>query len=238
MKISTFLLSMLFALWSILANAALYDRGNGMIYDSVQNITWLQNANLIASLQPGDPGYFDWGGANYWANNLIYGGFDDWRLPSAKPDILRDIDIANNYDYGDINSELGYLFFIELGNKAKYDEVGNLQFGYGLLNTSFFDYSTGNLINFINFNNYGNGYWLKENISRPVCIPGLRCNWEEKSFVFLTDVGALGPSANGYGFMAIAVRDGDVIPQVPIPAAAWLMGSGLLCMVGFFRRKN
>ena len=27
------------------ANAALYDRGNGLIYDDVLDITWLQDAN-------------------------------------------------------------------------------------------------------------------------------------------------------------------------------------------------
>ena len=30
---------------SLSVNAALYDRGNGLIYDDVLDITWLQDAN-------------------------------------------------------------------------------------------------------------------------------------------------------------------------------------------------
>ena len=31
------------------ANAALYDRGNGLIYDDILDITWLQDANYAAT---------------------------------------------------------------------------------------------------------------------------------------------------------------------------------------------
>ena len=33
------------SLITLSANAALYDRGNGLIYDDVLDITWLQDAN-------------------------------------------------------------------------------------------------------------------------------------------------------------------------------------------------
>lgn len=51
-----------------------------------------------------------------------------------------------------------------------------------------------------------------------------------------------GQHANGqtYEFYAWAVRDGDVLPMsaVPVPATAWLFGSGLLSLVGLARRKS
>ncbi len=34
---------------SLSVNAALYDRGNGLIYDDVLDITWLQDANYAAA---------------------------------------------------------------------------------------------------------------------------------------------------------------------------------------------
>jgi len=39
-----------------------------------------------------------------------------------------------------------------------------------------------------------------------------------------------------WGLNAMAVHVGDVAP-VPIPAAGWLLGSGLLGLVGVARRK-
>lgn len=35
---------------SLNAEAALYDRGNGLVYDSDQNITWIKDANLFQTL--------------------------------------------------------------------------------------------------------------------------------------------------------------------------------------------
>ena len=46
MRKSIIAVSLLFT--SLNVNAELFDRGNGMIYDSVQNITWLANANYFA----------------------------------------------------------------------------------------------------------------------------------------------------------------------------------------------
>src|SRR5712692_5471607 len=69
--------------------ATLFDRGSGLIYDSDLNITWTQNANLCVALNNcigpngGTPGAMTWDNANSWANNLVFGGFDDWRLAST-----------------------------------------------------------------------------------------------------------------------------------------------------------
>ena len=57
------------------SNAALIDRGGGLIYDSDQDLTWTQNAGMTGLLK--------WDQANAWAENLVFGGFDDWRLPTT-----------------------------------------------------------------------------------------------------------------------------------------------------------
>lgn len=45
------------------ANATLYDRGGGLIYDDVLNITWLQDANYA-------DGKMTWADADAWADGL------------------------------------------------------------------------------------------------------------------------------------------------------------------------
>ena len=43
-KILTVVLTVVLGMSGV-ANATLYDRGNGMVYDSLQNLTWLKDAN-------------------------------------------------------------------------------------------------------------------------------------------------------------------------------------------------
>jgi len=82
------------------AEAFLIDRGGGMIYDSDQNITWLQDTNL--------DGLMVWSEAMVWADQLEYGGYENWRLPSSPATAQ-----------GFINEgELGYLYYTELGNPS------------------------------------------------------------------------------------------------------------------------
>lgn len=58
-----------------IANAELIDRGNGMIYDTNQDLTWLQDADV--------KGMISWFAASSWAENLDHAGFNDWRLPET-----------------------------------------------------------------------------------------------------------------------------------------------------------
>ena len=57
------------------SNAALIDRGGGLIYDSDQDLTWTQNAGLS--------GLLNWDEATAWAENLVFGGVGGWRLPTT-----------------------------------------------------------------------------------------------------------------------------------------------------------
>ena len=62
--------------------------------------------------------------------------------------------------------------------------------------------------------------------------------WEVSLSVNRTP-GGIGTSLKSYAFFnAWAVHDGDVVSSVPVPAAAWLFGSGLLGLIGMTRRKK
>ena len=64
-----------------MASATLWDRGGGLIYDDHLNITWLQDANYAKTSGYDSDGLMNWANAVDWADNLIYGGYNDWRLP-------------------------------------------------------------------------------------------------------------------------------------------------------------
>lgn len=96
------------------ASATLIDRGNGMIYDSAQDITWLQDANYAKTSGYDTDGLMNWQEAKNWAENLSYGGYDDWRLWSA---LDADGDTCSGTSC--TGSELGHLFYVDGGLTAK-----------------------------------------------------------------------------------------------------------------------
>jgi len=100
------------------ARATLFDRGSGLIYDSDQDITWLQNANLAGS-------ELTWEGAVGWADGLMFGGFSDWRLPiTVQPDITCSNQTPftgfpnQGYGTGCTGSEMGHLFNVDSISQA------------------------------------------------------------------------------------------------------------------------
>jgi hypothetical protein len=202
------------------AQAALYDRGNGMIYDSAQNITWLQDADYAETSGALSDGTMGWDIATTWATNLNYMGITGWRLPSAKligQDTFSD-DGSTDVGYNNTRSEIGHLFF-ELGN------VGCCDPNYGLQNSEFVDAGSGLNVSFINVTNYV--YWETEAYATD----------SSKAWVFRAYSGIQAHDPKIGGYYAWAVHDGDVA-AVPVPAAAWLFGSGLLGLVGAARRKR
>jgi hypothetical protein len=56
---------------SMTSQAALHDRGRGLIYDDVLDITWVQDASILD--------YGGWGGIQFFE----YDGFSDWRHPTV-----------------------------------------------------------------------------------------------------------------------------------------------------------
>ncbi len=59
---------------STAAQAALIDRGHGLIYDDVLDVTWLQDANYAKTSGHDADGLVNWSAANSWAAGLSYDG--------------------------------------------------------------------------------------------------------------------------------------------------------------------
>ena len=189
---------------SLHSQAALYDRGNGLIYDDVLDITWLQDANYSGTI--GATPWYHYGTMNYenaknWTENLDIYGYSDWRLPSA----------GENPSMGwySFESELGHMFYNNLGNIPG-----------PIINTSFVDGSTGQIIEFQNIKN--DFYWLDE------------VSFEDRAWSFKMQAGKMiDYAAQTSGFNLWPVHDGDIatssdLTAVPVPASAFLFGSALL----------
>ena len=125
------------------SHAALYDRGNGLIYDDVLDITWMQDANYAQTSGYDLDGRMTWADANTWADQLSYGGFDDWRLASAGN--------APAYAYT-ATGELGHMFYNNLGNTAFTSILNNVSFTDATLG--------GGTESFLNVQDYS--YWYAE----------------------------------------------------------------------------
>jgi hypothetical protein len=221
-----FLTALFFPAIAFNAQAALYDRGNGLIYDSTQNITWMQDANY-ASTSPYFTAPMTWGQAKAWADNLTYGGYSDWRLPSAKlvGNNSRSYDGSTDVGNNNTRSEMGHLF-AELRNIELYNAAGVAQSGYGLTNSTFVDAATGQNDSFVKIQNYV--YWEAEEWA----VDPTHAAW---SFMF--NGGGQTPNPKDFQFHAWAVRDGDV-SSVPVPASAWLFGSALFGLVRLARQRK
>jgi hypothetical protein len=225
------------------AQASLVARTGGMVYDTVNDITWAadanlfktqaaSNANLVSEIIAGNGGvvydtanYYNtpsysgsntltgadfntgtgtmtWFGAQAWANNLTLGGFTDWSLPTTIP---------ATYGYNQTGSQMGDLFYNELGGVA-----GKSIATTHNANTNLFT----NVQNFV--------YWSGSEYE-PYPINA----WD-----FDTAYGGYQDyNDKDLQFYAWAVRPGDVA-AVPVPGAFWLFGSAMVGLMGLKRRGN
>lgn len=200
------------------SNATLWDRGGGLIYDDVLDITWLQDANYAFSVGGAAYDEITWYEATTWAENLVYYdnvrnvSWDDWRLPQTLP-----VD-GTSYDYtwsangytdrgynisapdsaypGSIGSEMAFMYYVNLGNLGHYDVNGNVpQPGWGL----------GNKGPFINLNS--RYFWSGTEYAADT----------DRAWGFFFGHGEqYSHDKDDLLFDAWAVRDGDVVP-VPEP---------------------
>jgi hypothetical protein len=192
------------------AQASLFDRGGGLIYDDTLNITWLSDANYAKTSGYDADGRMNWSTANAWATGLSYGGYDDWRLPSA---LNRD---GTGPCWGGcpFSGEMSHMFYINW--VAAYGEP-----------MSDGDNAAAARKLFTNVMNYE--YWLGTVSLRE---PGV-------SWLFQTHSGHQGYTLQGSESYAWAVRDGDVtVSPVPVPRAFILMLSGLGLIGGIARRRK
>lgn len=199
------------------AQAALIDRGGGMIYDTTRNLTWLAdmnyaftsgyaaaNAGGTGSNQILAEGRMGWDAAVAWADNLVYGGHSDWRLPTLNP---ADTTCSDNFNPGGgfpnqyfgtncTGGELSGLFVTDLGYNNN---------GPGLINSDDTAKQIANLALFGNVKSLA--YWSgTEYLLAP-----------DAAWLFETGFGNQGTNDKVSMVYAVAVRPGDVTAPVPEP---------------------
>jgi len=207
------------------ANAALISRLGGLAYyDDVNDLTWLADANYAMTSGYDADGLMAWDQAMNWVSGLNVGGVTGWRLPDT-------IDVGNDgatytnlyqgVDYGyniTAHSEMSNMFYNVLGNISFFDTSGaGPQAGWGLTNTG-------------PFSNLQAGVYR----SATEYAPNTSDAWG-----FDMNNGGQGSAGKTVTSYAWAVYSGDVsVSAVPVPAAVWLFGSGLLGLIGMARRRQ
>ena len=212
------------------ANATLWDRGGGLIYDDDLDITWLQDANYAMTSGYDADGLMNWLPAVTWADELEYYDserdvtWDDWRLPiTVDGPYERGYDGTTTGGWNITTSEMGYMFYESLGNLGYYALDGTYpQPGWGLNNTDPF------------INLQPKRYWSGTEYG---ANPASAWDFTFYSQVNKAETGRQTTEAkadynNRYAW---AVMDGDVAPILE-PATILLLGTGLIALVGF-RRK-
>ena len=192
--------------------------GNNLIYDSDLDITWYDFSNS-ADL---------WQEQMNWADTLDvdFGGthFTNWRLPTTVDGSYSfKSDGTSSTGFNITNSEMGHLYYTELGNLGGEDTSGNGQSVSGLVNTGDFQ------------NLQISAYWAGTKSA-------INTN---NSWYFHTINGSQGPGNMLLGnYAAIAVSDGRISLETsaavaPEPLSTTLFAIGAFAM-GFrmYRRQK
>lgn len=183
-------------------------------YETEANITWLRDANYADTSGYDNNGSMTWDNANNWVANLNIDGITGWRLPNTiQPD--------PSCDYQSQTTGLS------IGRYCTGSEMNNM-FSNVLGNDGFLM----NMGGFINLPpTWDSGYFWQ----------ALELSYDtDRAFSFEMIDGYQQTHSKSVGMYAWAVHDGDVgvASAVPVPAAVWLFGSGLIGLVGLARRKK
>lgn len=202
------------------ADAYLASRlGGQAYYDDVLDITWLADANAAGTR-------LSWSAANAWAAGLNVEGVTGWRLPtlvdtgaSGCNRSFSGTDCGFNAQTGTaattVYSELASLWYDTLGNVPYFDTAGNpIPISARSTNHSG------------PFSNLEYDYWFdQEHVPYP-----------DDAYYFSVVSGDQNVDLKTELYSAWAVHSGDV-GELPEPATAWLIVSGLIGMIGSTRRK-
>jgi hypothetical protein len=229
------------------AQSALFDRGNGLIYDDVLNATWAADANLFQTQASGNANLVaDIIAANNGVIHDTPNGFDT---------------IANSGTYTLSNGEFtpvwgpmdwwGAQAWIVYLNKTSYKGYNNWSLPTTVPGTEGFN-KTGSQMGELFYNELGGvavtdspirstynaNYNLFTNVQNSKYWSGSEYAPNPVgAWFFYTGAGWQSADTKLNQFSAMAVRPGDVA-AVPVPAALWLFGSGLSILAFNHRRKN
>ena len=201
-------------------------------YDTVLDITWLADANAAGT-------DMNWTAANSWAAALSLNGISGWRLPyisavdgavydfsvsyDGSTDVSYNVSAPGTIYAGSTGSELAHLFHNTLGNLGFCDPAlatattcAGPQTGWGLNNTG-------------PFLNLGPELYWSGTEESPSNRLGFDFNNGRQQVI----------AEGAFNVYAWAVHDGDVgAAIVPVPAALYLFGSGLLGLIGGIARRK
>lgn len=195
------------------AQAALVNRGGGLIYDDTLNITWLADWNYaktqydISGAQGDADGLMDWTAAKSWTDNLVYGGYDDWRLPTS----LNTDGTGPCSALACSGSEMGHMFYNN----------------WGASNASAFSTGT-NAANLALFINVQSTFYWSGTAYEPSPL---------NAWYFFTGFGEQFFGGKDNELYAVAVRPGDVAASVPEPHTLALSLLALCATVVVRRRR-
>lgn len=183
-----------------------------LIYDTDLNITWLDYTKSEGI----------WNNQQSWAASLSFTingvTYNNWRLPSTDDALWVDgYDGTTTAGYNITTSEMGHLFYTELGNEGWLNTYGYPQPDSGLINKGPF----ANLVS--------SWYWSG---TEHVFDPFLLFSWD---FNMGTGNQSLADHVN-FNFYALAVLPGH-IQAVPEPASMLLIGTGLAGLSALRRKK-
>ena len=223
------------------SQATLIDRGGGLIYDDVLNITWLQDANYAKTSGYDADGKMTWADANTWAANLVYHdsvrnvNYSDWRLPTMIDTGTSGCNYANSgtdcgYNVQTVSgstvySEMAHMYFNNLGLKSYYSPTGTYQADFGI-----FGNGTYNGTNQIVWAYGQNDVGLIDNFQAYMYWSGLEYAPNPGfAWIFNAGRGTQVPLDENDALYAWAVRPGDVasVPEVQT-YALMLAGLGLI----------
>jgi len=229
------------------AQAALHDRGGGLVYDDVLDVTWLADANYAKTSGYDDDGLMTWQQAKDWAASLSYYDsvrgvtYDDWRLPMVRDGGLADYNSAYSgtdagYNVrtvgedGTVYSELAHMYFNNLGFKSSYRPSGNNQNDFGIFGDGAYHFGeerSGLGPNGVIVHLQSWDYWFGTATIHPGSVA-----WH-----FQTYAGYQRFNNQFNEFHAWALRPGDVA-AVPEPSPAILFGAGLAGLAVMRRRSG
>lgn len=134
-KFKSFVLSLIFIFAISTVSATLTERGDRFVYDSDLDVTWIKDINYITTSGFTEilnnyniHGLVTWNIATIWADQLVYGGYDDWRLPTKAEILLIDSSAFDLTLFSNVNY-IGYWTSTQSGYGSEYKWYYVLPFG-------------------------------------------------------------------------------------------------------------